>query len=486
MSQLPSHASEQPAGSDAPVFPCSGFPSVTHHARLLGVYPQRQPGRFMQRVRIPGGILSAGQWRALAGIARRFTPTTPLHLTTRQDLELHDLSDADVPQVQQLLADADLTSLGSGGDTFRNITICPCAAGGRADTADLLPLGLAIDQTLAACDGIFTLPRKFKISLGCQRGCGRPFIQDLAFVVTRRNGRLGLKVIGAGSLGAKPAPGIVLLDWIEGVEALPLSLATVRLFARHGDRQNRAKARLRHVRQRLGEEAFLAALRQEFEIARAERVWPKVELNVAGQIGATGVLTFPNGEVTPDEADALATIADTDSLAVRIGNDHRINVFADSELSIIDALARLPVLASRSARQSNVVACPGTRWCGRALADTPGLADRIRAALADRFGSSLCIAVSGCPNGCSASAVADIGVVGGRSIAAGQAVEKYAVLSGGGNGTTDILGQPVASGLSADQAVAAVISLAQAFAKRATKGMEAWYKAHPLGSNSPK
>lgn len=466
MSQPQPGDKAQPDDMAAPAFPCGQFPSITRHARLLGVYPQRQPGLFMQRVRIPGGILSADQWRALAQIARRFTPATPLHLTTRQDIELHDLSDTDVPQVQQSLADAGLTSLGSGGDTLRNIAICTCAAGGTADPPDLLPLGRAIGQTLAAYEGLFALPRKFKISLGCERGCGRPFIHDLAFVVMRRDGQWGLTVIGAGSLGPQPALGIAVLDWIEPFEALPLSLAAVRLFARLGDRQNRAKARLRHVRQRLGNEAFLAALLQEFKVAKAECSWPKVELAVAGTRGTAHVLTFPNGDVTDEAADALAALADQPGVGVRIGNDHRVSVLATDDSTLQGLLGRLPVLATKALIQTHVVACPGTRWCGRALADTNTLADRIRAALASRPGGKLNIAISGCPNGCTASRVADIGILGGRSSAQGQTVAKYTVLSGGGKGTTDVLSEPLADGLSAEQTVTEVVRLAKVLAER--------------------
>ena len=205
MSQPQPNASAQSGGPAGPAFPCQDFPDEPRNARLLGIYPQRPPGgRFMQRVRIPGGILSAGQWRALAAITRRFTPATPLHLTTRQDIELHDLSEEHVPHVQQSLAEAGLTSLGSGGDSLRNVVVCPCAAGGTNEAPNLLPLEQAITRALAACEGIFALPRKFKVSLGCEGGCGRPFIHDLAFVAVKRGGQWGVKVIGAGSLGPKP------------------------------------------------------------------------------------------------------------------------------------------------------------------------------------------------------------------------------------------------------------------------------------------
>jgi len=448
-----------------PAFPCMEFPADTRHARLLGIYPQRQEGRFMQRVRIPGGILSADQWRALAAIARRLTPGAPLHLTTRQDIELHDLSAGDVPIAQQLLAQADMTSLGAGGDTLRNIVVCPCSAGGTGQTPDLLRLRREIAYALTEWKAVFSLPRKFKISLGCEQGCGRPFIHDLAFVAIRRDGQWGLKVIAAGSLGPRPELGILLLDWIDPVEAVPLSIAAVRLFAREGDRRNRAKARLRHVRLRMGDDAFRSALKQEFDVAKAERFWPSMGLKVAAPAGIVKrVLTFPNGDVTPDAACALAGVAMRPGFSVRIGSDHRVSVLAPDDV-FIDAQLQDPALpASNAGKHANVVACPGTRWCSRALADTNNLADRIRAALSGQADTGLTIAVSGCPNGCAGSAVADIGLLGGRSSADGQPVEKYTILSGGGKGATNVLAQPVASGVTADQALTEVIRLAKSLA----------------------
>jgi hypothetical protein len=299
MSQTPPNANVPPAAASVPTFPCGELPSDVRHARLLGIYPQRQQGLWMRRVRIPGGILSAGQWRALAEIARRLTPTAPLHLTTRQDVELHDLSAADVPRAEKLLAEAGLTSLGSGGDTLRNITVCPCAAGGIREVPDLLPLAGAIGRVLAAVEGIFSLPRKFKISLGCRQGCGRPFIHDLAFVAEQRDAQWGLQVVGAGSLGPKPATGIVLSDWIAPTHAPAAALAGVRLFARLGDRQNRGRARLRHVRQRLGDEAFLTEWRRELDAAKADRPWPALAPASPPAAAPAGriTLTFPNGDV---------------------------------------------------------------------------------------------------------------------------------------------------------------------------------------------
>ncbi|MHC4985704.1 MAG: hypothetical protein ACYTFO_06055, partial [Planctomycetota bacterium] len=239
-----------------PIFPCAALPDDPHAARLLGLYPQRQDDLWMQRLKVPGGRLTAEQWRTLADLTAQQTPTTPMHLTTRQDLEFHNLTDEQVPVVQQRLADADITSVGACGDTLRNVTVCPCA-GAQSGTIDLMPLAAQIRQALEATDGIYDLPRKFKIALSCGPDCGQPWINDLGFIARHDDNGWGFTAIGAGSLGAKPGTGLRLFDRLEADDVLPLVQAAVAIFAEHGDRENRRQARLRHVRERLGDQAFL-------------------------------------------------------------------------------------------------------------------------------------------------------------------------------------------------------------------------------------
>ena len=145
------------------VFPCSGVPEDDGAARLVGLYPQRQEGCWMQRMKVLGGVLTADQWRALERIARQFTPTSPLHLTTRQDVELHDITPERVGPLQHALAEAGLTGVGACGDTLRNITVCPCS-GLRNGTVDLMGLAWQIRRTLEAMDGIFALAPAFRLA----------------------------------------------------------------------------------------------------------------------------------------------------------------------------------------------------------------------------------------------------------------------------------------------------------------------------------
>ncbi len=439
-----------------PKFPCSELPSDPAAARLLGLYPQRQEGRWMQRVKILGGRLTGEQWGALARIVREHTPDTPLHLTTRQELELHNVTPDRVGLVQRTMADAGLTGLGSCGDTVRNVTVCPCA-GLRAGSPDLAPLAWEVRRLLEATEGIYALPRKFKITFACSDGCGQPFINDLGFVAVRTNGSWGFRAVGAGSLGPRPATGIELLPRILPVEVLPLVRAAVRLFAAEGDRENRRTARLRHVRERMGDDAFRRRLGEEFERAWAEHPAPRVDLP-EGEAGfAESVpLTFANGDVAPAAAEALGQLAGAAEVRVRIANDHRVLVFGSRAATLRERVAGHGALAEPASPRASIVACPGTRWCSRGIADTNALADRLRAAVGDRLPPEATVCISGCPNGCAHSAVADVGLFGGIATRDGEKLEVFDLWLGGGMGRDARPARLAARKLTPEEVVAAV------------------------------
>ncbi|MFQ6049239.1 MAG: hypothetical protein ACE5K7_07740, partial [Phycisphaerae bacterium] len=250
---------------------------------------------------------------------------------------------------------------------------------------DLFPLVRQVRRSLEAEKGIFSLPRKFKISFSCGWSCGQPWINDLGFVVRRRKGRHGFGVIGGGSLGPRPATGIVLFDWLASSDVLPAVVAAVRVFAAEGDRQHRSRARLRHVRQRLGDQGFIALLRQALEATKRERKWPEVELpEVEDGLSARLTLSFPNGDVRPAAADALAELADQPGLCLRIGNHHQVIVFGRDSQQLDPAIRAFDPLVEAARPRPTIVACPGTRWCKRALTQTNDLAERIRQHLGEK------------------------------------------------------------------------------------------------------
>jgi len=440
--------------TDAPVFPGRSVPDDPNTARLLGLYPQRQEGLWMQRLKLLGGNLSSAQWRALADIARRFTPGTPLHLTTRQDIELHDLTPDRVGEVQQALAEAEITTVGACGDTLRNITVCPCS-GTVSGLVDLAPLAQEIRRVLEAEEGVFALPRKFKISLSaCHAACGQPWINDLGLQAVRRGGRWGFRVMIAGSLGARPATGIGLFDRIEPGDVPPLALAALRVHAAYSDREHRGRARLRHVRERLGDGPFRELVIRTFKSVRESHDRPAVELpeNPSG-FDASIALPFPNGDVWPDQAEGLAKLTARDDVRLRIGNHHRVMVFGREEASLRETVGSLVPVRGEARPGATFVACPGSRWCGRALTDTNDLADLLRDDLAGQLPPETTICISGCPNGCAHSAVADVGLTGALAKDDGRTHEVWNLFFGGGGGRSPGLARQAGRRLSPEQVV---------------------------------
>ncbi len=437
-----------------PRYPCTAMPTDAHAQRLLGLYPQRQEGLWMQRLRVPAGTLSADQWRLLADIGRQFSTSEPLHLTTRHDIELHGLTAEMIPQVQKRLADGGLTCIGACGDTIRNVTVCPCSGMGQ-QLPDVAPLAAQLADLLLQQPGSYSLPRKFKVSISsCDDGCAQPWINDLGLVALEQNGGVRFRAIVAGSLGAKPATGVAFPQSLAAGEVPALTLAALRVFAAHGDRERRSLARLRHVRQRLGDEAFMDLLVEQFELVRQERQWEDIRIErPTATFSARRNVGFVNGDVTPQAAEGIARLVDNSALRVRITNFHQLAVFGIDEATVDAALGDAGLVASRG---PTIVACPGTRWCSRGLASTQSMANRLAEVLSEQEGDTL-IALSGCPNGCAQSSVADIGLVGLAQGPADNRREVWNVLTGGGRGRDGRLAQTVGERLSPEETVAEVL-----------------------------
>ncbi len=348
---------------DAPVtFPASRIPAQPNDARLLGLYPQRQEGLWMQRVRGPGGELTGKQWAALARIARELTDQ-PLHLTTRQDVEIHGLTDRTVPRAQQRLAEVGLTGLGGCGDTIRNVVVCPCA-GLAPGAPDLAPLAGRLTELLQSHPGAFELPRKFKVSLSaCADACALPWIHDVGLVARPQEGGWVFASTVAGSLGAVPNLGVSWGAPLDADDVPAFVLAALQLFAVEGDRENRRRARLRHVRERLGDEEFLRRLDEAFRSIRASESFEPVTLAAPTPgLAHRRRLAIPEGNVSADLAGVLGELASSEEVQVRLGPRHEIFLFAASAESLRAAVDRLPGGVPEG---PSVVACPGTRWCSR-------------------------------------------------------------------------------------------------------------------------
>lgn len=440
---------------EAPQFPASAFPEVADQ-KLLGIYPQRQDGFVLQRVRIPGGRLSPGQLRMLVAAAQAADARPALHLTTRQDIEIHGLAPEAISQVQAAIAEAGLTTVGSAGDTLRNSAVDPL--GGRvAGCEDLLELAQAIESAIAGLEGAWSLPRKFKISFsGDGRGSMRPWITDVGIVA---QGGGAYTAIVAGSLGAKPGSGVLFAEDLSAEDVAALAIAAVRLHAAEGDRENRRRARLRHARERMGDDAFLAALRALWEEERsAARTAMPARATGDESAAASGPAASLGGQAEPTAASGarpehvrlavphgdlpLADAFDIADVVERAGGELRLGIEHDLHLFGVSA-SELPSRVAEWSSARRIVACPGTALCTKAAGPTAEAADALTP-LAEAH-PELLFALSGCPNSCSHAASAGVGITARMRRIGDERLVVFNVAVGGEAGGGPRLAQPVAT-----------------------------------------
>jgi len=225
----------------------------------MGVYAQKGGEQFMLRLRVSSGILSREYSDLILRLAEKFG-IEKLHLTTRQAIQLHDLTLDEVCEIMEESIRNGLYTRGGGGNFPRNVALSPLSGVEKGEAFDVTPFAVCTGEYLMEHITEYRFPRKFKIAYSNggrdNAGCTST---DLGFLAVVKEGKPYFKVYLAGGLGNNPAFGIELKELIEPSKALHYVEAAIRLFMAEGDYQNKAKARLRYVPVRIGEEAFLEA-----------------------------------------------------------------------------------------------------------------------------------------------------------------------------------------------------------------------------------
>jgi sulfite reductase (ferredoxin) len=236
-----------------------------------GTYGQRQDEFHMQRVKIPQGVLSADQLLALAEVAEAHSRGF-LHVTTRQNVQLHFVTLRGAEAAMARLLEAGVTTREACGNSVRNITACPWAGVAEGEIFDVSPYAEALTRHFLRHPLSSSLPRKFKIAFeGCPHDHAAASIHDLGFVATlTEGGRKAFTVRAAGGTATVPVSAPVLVDALPAGELLELAEAVLRVFHRLGDRKNRHANRMKFLVKKLGFEGFRAEVLGERARVRAE------------------------------------------------------------------------------------------------------------------------------------------------------------------------------------------------------------------------
>ena len=431
-----------------------------------GVYEQRQDGTYMVRVRITGGVFNVQQVRELARIGGEFG-NGMLHVTSRQDIQFHDVALTDTPQVMRRLLSAGLTTRGGGGNTVRNVTACPYAGICPSERFDVTSCAQAVTDYLIGLTGSYNLPRKYKIAFsGCAADCALAQTADLGFIAEMRDGQPGFRVLAGGGMGAKSRIADLLLEWTPASEILRVAETVRRLFDKLGDRENKHRARLRFVIERLGIQEFIKLYYECYRKVVADGVPECLDAVVINpktteqaeqpmfehrdglrvvrqrQPGLTTVfLHTPLGFISAADLGTLGCLAARFSseggLRTTLDQNLLMRGVAESDLSALatELRAHLPATIAMHPLD-RFTACAGAATCRLGIC----LARHAAKACADAFTQkgvaratldALTININGCPNACGRQPVATIGLFGAALRAHDRLVPAYGVTLGG-------------------------------------------------------
>src|SRR5512146_868137 len=252
-----------------------------------GIYGQRQDGVNMVRIKLPGGRLSAPQLAAIAGALEKHARHDVVHITTRQDIQMHYVPLEDTPAVLQELGRAGLTTREACGNTIRNITACPLAGVCPREHVDVTRhLDGAVRHFLRNPLNQ-QMPRKFKVSFsGCEADCAQGLMHDLGIVAVHEDGQFGFRIMAGGGLGHKPHHAVVIEPFVEEKDLLLVMEAAIALHNRYSDRAKRAKSRIKFLVDRFGAEGFIETYREE--LARVKRALADLEYPRGRWLGGAG------------------------------------------------------------------------------------------------------------------------------------------------------------------------------------------------------
>ncbi len=452
-----------------------------------GLYYQLDHTSYMQRIKIPGGLITAAQMHRLNDITDDYGRGVG-HLTTRQDIQIHWVPLGDVGPMYQRLHEVGITTRGACADSVRNVTACPHSGLLASEPFDVAPYAQLINDYFLFNPLNTTLPRKFKISFtNCERDCAQGPINDIGLYakVRTENGKRveGFAFHVAGGLGSQPYLGVPIRDFVPVEDMLIVAESIVRIWHRLGERKNRSRARMKYLMRKLGADGFRKALDEELarvESTRGEGLRREAREYIAGyslpkprQAGAplaTGdkaytdwiatnvvpqreagyflaTITVPVGDYTTFQGRAITALAEElGNGTLRVSNEQNFLLPSISGAAMPKLYARLVeiALAEPGANHiTDVVSCPGADYCSLAVTRSMGMAERIRQHLAESGLSAqaigeLHVKISGCPNSCGQHHVGDIGLTGmmikGKD---GEERPHYSILLGGHVGEDD-------------------------------------------------
>jgi sulfite reductase (ferredoxin) len=438
----------------------------------FGIYEQRTKGNFMIRIRMTAGGITPGQLTKVAELARKFGNPS-VHVTTRQELQLHDIQLDDIIEIIRELYSVGLSCRGGGGNTVRNIMASFDSGINPKESFDVTPHAVALCGRMIAEEDSWNFPRKFKISFSStERDNALAAFNDLGFIATHQNGERGFRVFVAGGMGCRPRPAKILHDFIAENQLYHVCAAVKNLYLEYGNRKTKNSGRLRFLWEEMGETSFREKYTKELakvadrdpldldfssyenistvseERGIAPKYFPgthfsKWQAQYVGdqqQAGLKSVsIPLHLGDIAAEDGIRLSRfLANFGENVMRLTMSQNIQVRNLPEkylgnlyelVTEIDTLSHLPKLCGE------IIACTGANTCTTGVCLPQGVVPVMQKFLLHsgvNFDSckDVRINISGCPNSCGQHHIGDLGFYGRIVRKNGKSLPGYWVIGG--------------------------------------------------------
>ncbi len=457
-----------------------------------GVYGQRQQGVQMVRIKLPYGKMTLAQWKRIADVSDEYS-TGNLHLTTRQDIQIHFVSLDRTPELWTDLERDNVTIREACGNTVRNITASDMAGIDPEEPFDVTPYAHAMFEYFLRKPVCQEMGRKFKIAFSSsEKDSALVFMHDLGAIPRVRiiDGEeiRGFKIVVGGGLGAQPHLAITTHEFLEEDQLIPYLEAVLRVFDRHGERNSRHKARIKFLLQKIGIDAFnelvtqetLALTQQQYHVdvtafeesqkvrkseSREEdlltlsdfpssgladfspdpfqfSLWKSTNVVQQKQGGYLAVyIRVPNGNISSFSSRSLIEkLKDViaDDVRVTINQGLQLRFIRPENLEYVYSVLDAEGLAAAGfGSVADITSCPGTDTCNLGISNSTGTALALSEVIEEEFpeflyNKEISIKISGCMNSCGQHGMASIGFHGSSLKAKGQVLPALQVLIGGG------------------------------------------------------
>lgn len=440
-----------------------------------GVYGQRQQGVQMIRIKLPFGRISTKQLLRIADISDEYSNGN-LHLTTRQDIQIHHVSLDRTPELWAKLEQDDITLREACGNTVRNITASPEAGIDINEPFDVSPYADALFKYFLRKPFGQELGRKIKIAFSNnENDTAFTYIHDFGFIpkLDEKNKR-GFKVLIGGGLGAQPFLAQTAYEFLPENKLIPFVEASIRVFDRYGERVSRHKARIKYLINKIGAEEFIkltiqeekALLNRSVKIERNAAAYePKIKVKTSVELPYNNLADFSkwlrtntfdqkqkglhgvyikvllgniSSQKTRELVSIIETYASSDDIRITINQGFLLKHVPTEELTYLyEELKELELATPGFDSVGDITACPGTDTCNLAISNSTNISVELEKVIYAEYpeliyNHDIKIKISGCMNSCGQHGLAQIGFHGSSFKVGTNVVPALQVLLGGG------------------------------------------------------